>query len=200
MSPLRARYFVLPVLFAAAFTAAGIWYFTTQGHVPREFSSTATLPSSSSSPGTSSASNGAFLSLDPFDRSGSGGDDIIQVAAVEENAPNLPRKNVEEMLALQVRDRIPEARLSGEEIRKLAEEILVMRETLEILRRIPRTPDNTAEITVLKGRLDERNQRIQELTGMSTAEFLNRLTTEGIDNDETDKGELVLEYLDSPDR
>ncbi len=121
-------------------------------------------------------------------------------SAVVIDDQELFRKNIEEALALSVREKMPGLRLSGEEIRELAREILIMRETFAGLRQAGRTPENAASIKALAGRLDESDRIIRELTGMGAAEFLSRMTTEGIDNDKPEKGEVVLEYLHPPGR
>lgn len=121
-------------------------------------------------------------------------------SAVFIDDPDLFRKNIEETLALSVREKVPGLRLSAEEMRELAREILIIRETFRGLRMAGRTPENAAYIKALAGQLDESDRIIREMTGMSTAEFLIRMTTEGIDNDKPEKGEVVLEYLHPPGR
>ena len=199
MSPHRARYFLFVIL-CVALTAAVIWYLIPGGPAPGVISAPDAAGPSAPSPDMPSASTVIPL---PFSMPGNlppGSEEPLQVESMERNDPELFRRNIEDTLALSVREKIPGVRLSEKEIRGLAEDIRTMRETFAVLRETRRTPENAADIKVLAGRLEENSRRIQEVTGMSAAAFLNRLTTDGIDNDKPEEGEVVLEYLDPPDR
>jgi len=101
---------------------------------------------------------------------------------------------------MSIRKKLTGARLSEGDTRELIDTIRDMQASLVSLRETRRTPENAADIKALAGRIEESSQRIQEMTGMSAAEFLNRLTMEGIDNDKPEEGAVVLEYLAPPDR
>jgi hypothetical protein len=127
-------------------------------------------------------------------------EDSRHVAAIEKGDPELFQRNVEDALARVVQEKLPEAGLSDREIAQLAQTIRTLRESIAGLQELERTPENAAAIEALAGRIQQESGRIEEATGMSAAAFLNRITTEGIDNEKPEKGDVVLEHLDSPDR
>jgi predicted nucleic acid-binding Zn-ribbon protein len=128
-------------------------------------------------------------------------EDSRQVAAIEKGRdPELFRRNVEDALARVVQEKLPEAELSDREIAQLAQTIRTLSESIAGLQELERTPENAAAIEALAGRIQQESRRIEEATGMSATAFLNRITTEGIDNEKPEKGDVVLEYLDSPGR
>ena len=81
-----------------------------------------------------------------------------------------------------IREKLPEASLSDEDIRELTETIRTFRESMQSLREAERTPENADRIRELMGRVEEDRRRFEKTTGMSMAEFVQRTTTSGIDN------------------
>ncbi len=199
MSPLRVRLF-LCLFVCTALSAAVIGFINLTGSGPSGISLPAALSSSPSYRGTLSKPAGAAPSISPAGPALPGAEGVTRIAAAEKSTPDLFKKNIEDTLALTLYEKVPEVRLSAKQIRELTEDILIMRETFAALRETQRTPEHAADISALIDRIDESDRRIRERTGMSAAEFLNRLTTEGIDNDKPEKAEVVLEYLDSPGR
>jgi len=103
-------------------------------------------------------------------------------------------------LSLAIREKLPEASLSDEDIRELTETIRTFRESMQSLREVERTPENADRIRDLMGRVEEDRRQFEKTTGMSIAEFVQRTTTSGIDNGKPEEGKVVLETLDGPGR
>jgi len=118
-------------------------------------------------------------------------------------APSRPEEAGQDpaaLIALALREKLPEASLSDDEIRELANNVLTFRESMQNLRETERTPENAERIRELMGRVEENRQRFETAAGMSINEFLRRTTTGGIDNDRHEKGKVVLETLDGAGR
>jgi hypothetical protein len=77
-------------------------------------------------------------------------------------------------LSLAIREKLPEASLSDEDIRELTETIRTFRESMQSLREVERTPENADRIRELMGRVEERRRQFEKTTGMSIAEFVQR--------------------------
>jgi transcriptional regulator with AAA-type ATPase domain len=103
-------------------------------------------------------------------------------------------------LTLAIREKLPEASLSDEDIRVLTETIGALRESMQSLREAERTPENADRIRELMGRIEEDRRKLEKTTGMSITEFVQRTTTGGIDNGKPEKGKMALETLDDPGR
>jgi hypothetical protein len=103
-------------------------------------------------------------------------------------------------LSLAIREKLPEASLSDEDIRALTETIRTFRESMQSLREVERTPENADRVRELMGRVEEDRRRFEKTAGMSIAEFVQRITTSGIDNGKPEEGKVVLETLDGPGR
>ena len=103
-------------------------------------------------------------------------------------------------LSLAIREKLPEASLSDEDIRELTETIRTFRESMQSLREVERTPENADRIRELMGRIEEDRRQFEKTAGMSMAEFVQRTTTSGIDNGKPEEGKVVLETLDGPGR
>lgn len=195
MTPLRPRHLFFLALIAAAYLA-GIRIYAPEVDAP------GTSPVVSSSPSASTPGAGLYgpvpvtapRPLPP------GEEASPQIAALEKNDPELFRQKVEDTLAQAVREKFPEARLSDREVAELAETIRTLRESFAGLQELKRTPENAAAIAALAGQVEQGIRSIEMATGMNVAGFLSRITTEGIDNEKPEKGEVVLEYLDSPGR
>ena len=103
-------------------------------------------------------------------------------------------------LTLAIREKLPEASLSDEDLRVLTETIGALRESMQSLRDVERTPENADRIRELMGRIEEDRRKFEKTAGMSVAEFVQRTTTGGIDNGKPEEGKMVLETLDGPGR
>jgi hypothetical protein len=103
-------------------------------------------------------------------------------------------------LSLAVREKFPEVSLSDEDIRELTATIRTLRESMQSLREVERTPQNAVRIRELMGRIEEDRSQFEKTTGMSIAEFVQRTTTSGIDNGKLEEGKGILETLDGPGR
>ena len=103
-------------------------------------------------------------------------------------------------LSFAIREKLPEASLSDEDIRELTETIRTFRESMQSLREMERTPENADRIRELMGRVEEDRRQFEKTTGMSIAEFVQRTTISGIDNGKPEEGKVVLETLDGPGR
>ena len=97
------------------------------------------------------------------------------------------------ILSPAIREKLPEASLSDEDIRELTETIGALRESMQSLREMERTPENADRIRDLMGRIEEDRRRFEKKTGMGIAEFVRRTTTGGNDNANRDQGTLVPE-------
>jgi hypothetical protein len=103
-------------------------------------------------------------------------------------------------LSLTIREKFPEASLSDEDIRELTATLRTLRESIQRLREVERTPENADRIRELMGRIEEDSRQFEKTTGMSVAEFVRRSTTSGIDNGKQEEGKGILETLDGPGR
>ena len=120
---------------------------------------------------------------------------VAASAAPEEAGPGLPA-----IVSLSLRERLPEASLSDEDIRELTETIQTFRESMRDLRETERTAENADRIRELTARIEENRLRIEKTTGMSFNDFLRRMTTEGIDNDRHEEERPAAGAPDRPGR
>lgn len=104
------------------------------------------------------------------------------------------------IIALALREKLPESSLSDDEIRELANNILTFREAMQNLRETERTPENAERVRELMGRVEENRKRFETTAGMSINEFLRRAATGGVDNDRREEDKVVLETLDGAGR
>jgi hypothetical protein len=120
-----------------------------------------------------------------------------QAAAVkpEETVQGLPA-----VISTALREALPEASLSDEQLRELTESIQAFRESMQTLRETERIPENAERIRELTGRVEENRQRFETTAGMSINDFLRRTTRDGIDNDRHEEDKVVLETLDGAGR
>ncbi|MCK7511641.1 MAG: hypothetical protein MZV70_51405 [Desulfobacterales bacterium] len=58
---------------------------------------------------------------------------------------------------------------------------------MQSLREVERTPENADRIRELMGRVEENRRQFEKAAGMSIAEFVQRMTASGIDNDKRDE-------------
>jgi len=103
-------------------------------------------------------------------------------------------------LSLAIREKLPEASLSDEDIRELTETIGALRESTQSLREVERTPENADRVRELMGRVEEDRRRFEKTTGMSIAEFVRRTTTGGNDNANRVEGTTVPETPEASGR
>jgi len=120
---------------------------------------------------------------------------VAASAAPEEAGPGLRA-----IVSLSLRERLPEASLSDEDIRELTETIQTFRESMRDLRETERTAENADRIRELTTRIEENRLRIEKTTGMSFNDFLRRMTTEGIDNDRREEDRSAVGAPDRPGR
>lgn len=104
------------------------------------------------------------------------------------------------MLSLALREKLPEASLSDEDIRVLTETILTFRESMQGLRQTERTPENAERIREMMQRVEDDRRRFEAMAGMSINEFLRRVTTDGIDNEKREADHAAPEPLARPGR
>jgi hypothetical protein len=104
------------------------------------------------------------------------------------------------VISLALREALPEASLSDDEIRELANNVLTFRESMQTLRDTERTPENAERIRELMGRIEEDRRRFEAAAGKGINEFLRRTTADGIDNDRHEEGKAVLETVDGAGR
>jgi hypothetical protein len=104
------------------------------------------------------------------------------------------------ILSPALREKLPEASLSDEDIKVLVETIQILRESMQSLREVERIPENADRIRELMARIEENRRQFEKATGISIAEFVQRMTASGIDNDKRDENKVVLETLDGPGR
>lgn len=197
MTPLHPRHYFFVVL-STAVILAGIGVYASWVLAPGK-------PAVPSAPPTASVpapAPGAYgpVPLSAYQSFPPGEEDTRQVAAMEKNNPEVFRQNVEDALARAMQEKLPEVGLSDREIAQLAENIRTLRESIAGLQELERTPENAAAIAALADRIESESRKIEEATGMSAAAFLNRITTEGIDNDKPETGDVALEYMDPPGR
>ena len=99
-----------------------------------------------------------------------------------------------------IREKLPEASLSDEDIRVLTETIGALQESMQSLREVERTPENADRIRELMGRIEEDRRNFEKTAGMSIAEFIRRTTTVGTDNGKPEEGKMAPETPDDPGR
>lgn len=104
------------------------------------------------------------------------------------------------MISLALREKLPEASLSDEDIRVLTETILTFRESMQGLRETERTPENAERIREMMRRVEDDRRRFEATAGMSINEFLRRVTTDGIDNEKREEDHAAPEPLARPGR
>jgi hypothetical protein len=203
MIPLRARYLLL--LICTALTAAAVLEFIRDVPTPNIPAIIGTSAPKSLTPLSLLTSPEAVsvdipLSHHPAVSVVVTYDESTLAEDIKESDIDFFWMNVETLFALSVREKFSRVQLSESDTRVLTQNIRDIRESLIALRQINRSAESGREIIGLKSQLDENIRNAQALTGISMSELLSRLTTEGIDNDKPEKGEVVLEYLQPPDR
>ncbi len=116
------------------------------------------------------------------------------------SGPEVSGPGLSATVSLSLRERLPEASLSDEDIRELTETIQTFRESMQGLRETERTAENADRIRELMARIEENRLRIEKTTGMSINDFLRRMSTEGIDNDRREDERPAAGSPDRPGR
>lgn len=121
----------------------------------------------------------------------------VQAAAVkpEEEGQGLPA-----VISTALREALPEASLSDEQVRELTDSVQVFRESMQTLRETERTPENAERIRELTGRAEENRQRFETTAGMSINDFLRHTATDGIDKDRREDDPAAPEAPARPGR
>jgi hypothetical protein len=104
------------------------------------------------------------------------------------------------VISTALREALPEASLSDEQVRELTNSVQVFRESMQTLRETERTPENAERIRELTGRAEENRQRFETTAGMSINDFLRRTATDGIDNDRREDDQAAPEAPARPGR
>jgi hypothetical protein len=118
-----------------------------------------------------------------------------QVEELDENH-DLFRESVQGMLEWAIEEEFPEISLSENDYQELTKTVMAIRETMQGLRGMERTRENAASINQMRDQLDHAMSDFEQITGMRLTDFLLRAPAEGgIDYDESDDEEIVLEYI-----
>lgn len=123
-----------------------------------------------------------------------------QASPIVGNNQDEIRQGFPETLSHAIRQKLPETELSDEDIQELVEAIGILRKSMQSLREMERIPENAAAIRDLMNHIEANHRRFEKTTGMSTAEFVRRTTTNGIDNGRRNEDTVALETLDGPGR
>ena len=118
-----------------------------------------------------------------------------ELEAYQESDP-FSWEEVQEDLSFMIEERFPDLRLSEREWHELTDAIKTIRSSMEEMRELERTTSNAGVLLSTRTALDRATETFVEITGMSAAEFILRGRPEsGIDDEESDKDEIVQEYL-----
>ena len=105
-------------------------------------------------------------------------------------------KEVQEDLALIIKEKFPELKLSERELRELTETIKMIQKSMVEMRDLERARGNTETIRRIRGGLDQALDSFGEITQMDAAEFILRgRPKSGLDNEDPDNVDIVKEYL-----
>jgi hypothetical protein len=126
-----------------------------------------------------------------------GSESPVQAAAIkpEETGEGMPS-----VISRALREALPAESLSDEQLRELTESIQTFRESMQTLREAERTAENAERIRELMGRIEENRRRFEAAAGMSINDFLQRTTTDGIDNDRREDDKTAPDTLARPGR
>jgi len=110
----------------------------------------------------------------------------------------LLRENITDMLAWAMEEDFPELNLSESEFRGLTETVMTIRATMQGLRGTEGNHEDAEAFIKKRDQMAQATTDFKRMTGMNLVEFLLRASTQGgIDNDEPDHEEIVLEYIDN---
>jgi hypothetical protein len=105
-------------------------------------------------------------------------------------------KVIQGMLASAIEKELPELELSEIELREMTAAVITIRDSMQELRVLERTSENAEDIRRLRDRMKEAMGDLEQITDMSAEALMLRAPAEGgIDHDEADDEEVVLEYL-----
>ena len=106
---------------------------------------------------------------------------------------------IQKTLSSTIREKIPEARLSERDLRNLTQNIRTLRESLQDLSTMDRSRENAEFLKNIRSQVDWTHEIFRETAGFSVAEFIQRVRDEkGIDHDQPDDEEVVVEYIHDP--
>ncbi len=106
---------------------------------------------------------------------------------------------VQEDLALIIRDKFSEWRLSQKDLQALTETIQTLQKSMLTLRGLERTRDHREQIEQMTKEVGRALERFEEITQMSISDFILYGRPEsGLDNGKPDDDEIVEVYLDPP--
>jgi len=106
---------------------------------------------------------------------------------------------VPKTLSAAMREKIPEARLAERDLRDLTRNIRTLHESLQELSTMDRSRENAETLKNIRSQVDWTHEIFRETTGLSVAEFIQRVRDEkGIDHDQPDEEEVVVEYIHDP--
>ena len=105
-------------------------------------------------------------------------------------------EEVQEDLALTIREKFPELKVSQTGLQNLTETIRTVQKSMLKLGELERTRSNREEIQSIRSELNWALESFEELTEMSLSDFILFGRPEsGIDNEKPDDEEIVEEYL-----
>jgi hypothetical protein len=105
-------------------------------------------------------------------------------------------EEVQEDLALVIKDKFPELMLSQRDLQKLTETIRTLRKSMLELGDLDRTRSNREEIQKIRSEVNRTLETFEEITKMSISDFILFARPEsGIDNGKPDDEEIIEEYL-----
>jgi len=120
-------------------------------------------------------------------------------AQMEVGDPESFWSEVQKTLSSTIREKFPEVRLSERDLRNLTQNIRTLRESLQDLTTMDRSRENAEILKNIRSQMDWTHEIFRETTGFSVAEFIQRVRDEkGIDHDQPDDEEVVVEYIHDP--
>jgi hypothetical protein len=103
----------------------------------------------------------------------------------------------EDLIAWAFQSEFPELDLSERDLRQLSRVVFTMRGSMEQLRKLRRTQENVGMIEQLQEEVSKAREEFEFITGMRFETFTHRAAKKGgIDHENAEDEEIVLEYLD----
>ncbi len=117
----------------------------------------------------------------------------------EKSDPETFWLEVQKELASTIREKIPDARLSDRALREVTRQIRTLRDSLQAASETERSGDNVEALKNARSQIGWTHELFRENTGFTIAEFIQRVRDEtGIDHDQPDDEEVVVEYIRDP--
>jgi hypothetical protein len=105
-------------------------------------------------------------------------------------------EEVQEDLAVIIRENFPELKLSQRDLQRLTETIRTLQKSMLSLGELERTRSNREEIQKIRSEVSRTLETFEEITKMSISDFILFGRPEsGIDNGKPDDEEIIEEYL-----